>query len=409
MTAVTAPAHGTPSTQIDDATARANILRLSAAQALAGANATVIMTTGAVVGSILAPSLAWATVPVSTMVVGTAIGTLPAGYIARKHGRKTVFMLGTGIGFFTGMLAAFAIVIGSFFLFCTATLIAGFYQSVAHSFRFAATDGASPALRPKAISWVMAGGIFSGVLGPQLVTITMNWWAPYIYAASFVAQGCVALVCMWVLSGTNLPPPEEENLSAGRPLMEIARQKSFIVAALCGMISYSLMNLVMTSAPLAMKMCGLPQSAANNGITWHVIAMFAPSFFTGHLIAKFGAGRVVALGLGILCLAAVAGLMGITVWHFWIGLILLGIGWNFGFVGASAMVVDTHRPEERNKVQAFNDFLVFGMMAITSFSSGQILAFSGWDMVNWVAFPMIGAALLALVAGGQLVRRREVV
>ena len=394
---------------IDEVTARNNIWRLSAAQALAGANATVIMTTGAVVGSILAPSLAWATVPVSTMVVGTAIGTLPAGYIARRYGRKTVFMLGTGIGFCTGMLAAFAIVIGSFALFCTATLIAGFYQSVAHSFRFAATDGASPALRPKAISWVMAGGIFSGVIGPQLVTITMDWWLPYLYAASFVAQGFVALACMWVLSGTNLPRPEEENLSAGRPLMEIARQKKFIVAALCGMISYSLMNLVMTSAPLAMKMCGLPQTAANNGITWHVIAMFAPSFFTGSLIARFGAGRVVAGGLFLLALAATTGLMGITVWHFWTGLVLLGLGWNLGFIGASAMVVDSHRPEERNKVQAFNDFLVFGMMAITSFSSGQILAYSGWDLVNWVAFPLIGAALLALVAGGHLTRKRALV
>lgn len=404
MTAATA--HPYEHSHLDDATAMANIKRLSAAQALAGANATVIMTTGAVVGSILAPSLAWATVPVSTMVVGTAIGTLPAGYIARRHGRKAVFFLGTSIGFLTCMLAAFAIVIGSFALFCTATLIGGFYQSVAHSFRFAATDGVRPALRPKAISWVMAGGIFSGIIGPQLVTVTMNWSAPHLYAASFVAQGFVALICMWVLAGTNLPPPEEENMSAGRPLMEIAKQKSFVVAALCGMISYSLMNLVMTSAPLAMKLCGLPQSAANNGITWHVIAMFAPAFFTGNLVVRFGAGKVVAVGLGILTLAAITGQMGITVWHFWIGLVLLGIGWNFGFVGASAMVVETHRPEERNKVQAFNDFLVFGMMAITSFASGQILAFSGWDLVNWVAFPMIGAALLALILGGQLGRKQ---
>ncbi len=392
--------------EIDQATALANIWRLSAAQALAGANATVIMTTGAVVGSILAPSLAWATVPVSTLVVGTALGTLPAGYIARHYGRKTVFMLGTGTGFLTGLLAAFAIVIGSFALFCTATLLAGLYQSVAHSFRFAATDGVTPAMRPKAISWVMAGGIFSGVIGPQLVSLTMNWWLPYLYAASFVAQAFVALICMAVLAGTNLPKPEEEDLRAGRPLMEIARKKKFIVAALCGMISYSLMNLVMTSAPLAMKLCGLPQTSANNGITWHVIGMFAPSFFTGHLISRFGAGRVVAAGLMILAAAAVVGLMGITVWHFWIGLALLGIGWNFGFVGASEMVVDAHRPEERNKVQAFNDFLVFGMMAITSFSSGQILAYSGWDLVNWIAFPMIFVALVALVFGGQLRRQK---
>lgn len=402
MTSIANPA----AIEIDEATARSNIWRLSAAQALAGANATVIMTTGAVVGSILAPSLAWATVPVSTMVVGTAIGTLPAGYIARVHGRRTVFMLGTGTGFVTGMMAAFAIVIGSFALFCFATLIAGFYQAVAHSFRFAATDGASPALRPKAISWVMAGGIFSGVLGPQLVNLTMNMWLPYLYAASFVGQALIALACMAVLSGTNLPKPPAEDLAAGRPLMEIARQKKFIVAALCGMISYSLMNLIMTSAPLAMKMCGLPQTAANNGIMWHVIAMFAPSFFTGSLIGRFGAGRVVAAGLGLLALAAVTGLMGISVGHFWTGLILLGLGWNLGFIGASAMVVESHRVEERNKVQAFNDFLVFGMMAITSFSSGQILAYSGWNLVNWVAFPLIAVAFAALLFGGKLRRQQ---
>lgn len=389
---------------IDERVAKSNIWRLSAAQALAGANATVIMTTGAVVGATLAPSLAWATVPVSTMVVGTALSTLPAGWIARNYGRKTAFMIATGTGFLTGMLAAFAIVIGSFALFCTATLLSGFYQAVAHSFRFAATDGVSPALRPKAISWVMAGGIFSGVLGPQLVNLTMNMWLPYLYAASFVGQGLIALVCMAVLAGTSLPRPEAEDLQAGRPLMEIARQKKFIVAALCGMISYSLMNLIMTSAPLAMKLCGLPQEAANNGIMWHVIAMFAPSFFTGSLIARFGAGRVVAAGLFLLALAAVTGLMGITIGHFWTGLILLGVGWNLGFIGASALVVESHRPEERNKVQAFNDFLVFGMMAITSFSSGQLLAFSGWDLVNWVAFPLIGVALLALAFGGNLAR-----
>lgn len=391
--------------QIDVATARNNIWRLSAAQALAGANATVIMTTGAVVGSVLAPSLAWATVPVSTMVVGTALGTLPAGHIARHHGRKAAFFMGTGTGFVSCMLGAFAIVVGSFALFCFATLIGGMYQAVNHSFRFAATDGVSPALRPKAISWVMAGGIFSGVIGPQIVNVTMNMWLPYMFAASFVAMGFVALLCMWVLSGTNIPRPEEEDMTAGRPLMEIARQKSFVVAALCGIISYSLMNLIMTSAPLAMKLCGLPGQAANNGIMWHVIGMYGPSFFTGALISRFGAGRVVAAGLAILAVAAAAGLMGITVWHFWIGLFLLGVGWNFGFIGVSAMVVETHRSEERNKVQALFDFLVFGFMAVTSFTSGQILAVFGWSMVNWVAFPLIVAAIVALVADGSLRRR----
>lgn len=391
--------------EIDEKTARNNILRLAIGQALAGANSTVVMTTGAIVGSILAPSLAYATVPVSVFVVGTAVATIPAGWIAREHGRKAGFFIGTVCGLICGLLAALAIYVGSFALFCLATFIGGFYQAVAHSFRFAATDGASPSLRPKAISWVMAGGVFSGVLGPQLVNLTMNMWLPYLFLVSFLVQGLIAMLNYAVLSGTQLPKPAKADLKAGRPLMEIARQPRFIIAATCGVISYALMNLLMTSAPLAMKMCGLSLVDANNGIQWHVLGMFAPSFFTGNLIARFGAERIVAAGLSLIGLAAVVGLMGITVWHFWIGLILLGVGWNFGFIGASAMVVETHRPEERNKVQSFNDFLVFGFMAITSFSSGQILAASGWDLVNIIAFPGIAIAVLALLASGRLFSR----
>jgi MFS family permease len=305
-----------------------------------------------------------------------------------------------------GLLAALAIYIGSFVLFCIATFIGGFYQAVAHSFRFAATDGASPSLRPKAISWVMVGGIFSGVLGPQLVNVTMNLWLPYLFMVSFVAQAAVAGINMVVLSGTVLPKPAAADLKAGRPLMEIARQPLFITAAICGIVSYGLMNLLMTSAPLAMKMCGLSLTDANLGIQWHVLGMFAPSFFTGNLVARFGAARIVLVGLGLTALAAVVGLMGITVAHFWIALILLGVGWNFGFIGASAMVVQTHRPEERNKVQSFNDFLVFGVMAVMSFMSGGLLAWSGWALVNWVAFAPLAVAVIALVFSGQLAKKK---
>lgn len=395
--------------EIDDKTARSNIFRLAIGQALAGANSTVVMTTGAIVGSILAPNLAYATVPVSVFVVGTAVATMPAGWIAREYGRKRGFFIGTVCGLVCGLLAAVAIYHASFALFCMATFIGGFYQAVAHSFRFAATDGASPSLRPKAISWVMLGGVFSGVLGPQLVNLTMNMWLPYLFMASFVAQGLIAMLNYAVLSGTQLPMPAKADLKAGRPLMEIARQPRFMIAATCGIISYALMNLLMTSAPLAMKMCGLSLSDANNGIQWHVLAMFAPSFFTGNLIARFGPERVVAAGLALIAGAAVTGLMGITVWHFWSGLVLLGVGWNFGFIGASSMVVETHRPEERNKVQSFNDFLVFGFMAVTSFSSGQMLAYSGWSLVNMVAFPAIAVALIALLASGRLFVQRKAV
>ena len=389
----------------NDARARSNVVRLAAAQALTGANSAVIFATGSIVGATLAPDISLATVPLSMYVVGLAVGTLPTGMISRLYGRRVAFVIGTGCGVLTGLLGAFAILRGSFALFCCATFLGGLYGAVSQSYRFAAADGASAAYRPKAVSWVMAGGVFAGVLGPQLVQWTMNIWPPYLFACSFVVQAAVAVVAMAVLMGVDAPKPAPSDLHGGRPLWEIARQPRFIGAALCGAISYPMMNLVMTSAPLAMKMCGLSLSDSNFGIQWHIVAMYGPSFFTGALIARFGAPAIVALGLLLEASAAVIGLSGITAMHFWATLIVLGVGWNFSFVGASALVLETHRPQERNKVQAFNDFLVFGMMAVGSFSSGQLLANYGWSAVNWVVFPPV---LLGLVVLGiaSLARRR---
>ena len=386
---------------IDDRLARFNVFRLAAAQALAGANSTVIMTTGAIVGSILAPRVDLATLPVSIYVVGTAAGTLPAGIIARRFGRNAAFVAGTCCGVAVGLIAAAAIYLGSFALFCAGTFVGGFYQAVAQTFRFAATDTASPEFRPKALSWVMVGGVFSAVLGPQLVNFTMDIWPPYLFMASFLAQGVVALLCMAVLAGTRLPKPASGVVSGGRPLSEIARQPKFIAAVLSAIVSYALMNLLMTSAPLAMKMCGLSVSDATWGIQWHIVGMFLPSFWTGGLVVRFGAPVVITAGLLLISAAAGAGLAGTSAWHFWIGLVLLGVGWNLGFIGASSLVVETHRPEERNRVQSLNDFLVFGTMAIGSFASGQILAWWGWDYVNLVAFPAVALALSVLFFSGS--------
>jgi MFS family permease len=390
----------------DDARARSNVVRLAAAQALTGANSAVIFATGSIVGATLAPDISFATVPLSMYVVGLAAGTLPTGAISRAYGRRVAFIIGTGCGVLTGLLGAFAILHASFPLFCCATFLGGLYGAVSQSYRFAAADGASAAYRPKAVSWVMAGGVFAGVLGPQLVQWTMNIWPPYLFAFSFVVQAIVALVAMAVLAGIDAPKPAPSDLHGGRPLLEIVKQPRFIAAALCGIIAYPMMNLVMTSAPLAMKMCGLSVSDSNFGIQWHIVAMYGPSFFTGSLIARFGAQRIVATGLLLEAVAATIGLSGITAMHFWATLIVLGIGWNFGFVGASALVLETHRPQERNKVQAFNDFLVFGMMAVGSFSSGQLLANYGWSAVNLVVFPpvMIGLAVLMLAS---FARRRR--
>jgi len=387
-----------------DRRARGNVLRLAVAQALAGANASVIFATGAIIGNTLAPDPSWATVPISVFVVGMALGTLPAGRLARTYGRRAAFMAGGGAGMLAGLIAAAALLMQSFPMYCVATLCGGLYAAVVLSFRFAAADGASPAFRAKALSWVMAGGVFAGVIGPQLVTLTMDLWAPNLFVVSYLAQAVVALLAVAVLSGVDLPRPTRADAAAGRPLMEIVRQPRFVVAVLCGVVSYVLMNLVMTSAPLAMRLCGLPLSTSNNAIQWHIVAMYGPSFFTGSLIARFGAARVVAAGLLLTACAGAVGLLGITAAHFGAVLVLLGLGWNFGFVGASAMVLDCHRPEERTRVQSFNDFLVFGTMAVGSFSSGQLLTSLGWNAVVSVVFPPVLLALGVLVLTGRLRR-----
>ncbi len=383
---------------------RGNVLRLATAQALAGANSTIVYATGAVVGDMLAPSKALATLPISIFVVGMALCTLPSGAVAQRHGRRAAFMLGTGCGVAAGLLACLAILQASFILFCIATLCGGAYAAVVLSFRFAATDSAAPERRPRALSAVMAGGVFAGVIGPQLVTHTMDLWQPYLFAATYLGQAAVAALSAIILLGVRLPKPGAAERAGGRPLMLIARQPRFILAVLCGVVSYLLMNFLMTAAPLAMKFCGLPQEDANLGLQWHVIAMYAPSFWTGKLIARFGAARAVAAGLALTGASSLVGLTGSDAAHFWAALVLLGIGWNLGFVGASAMVLDCHRPEEKARVQSFNDFAVFGTMAIGSFLSGGLLTAFGWNMVLWLSFAPLALAVVALAATGRMVR-----
>lgn len=376
----------------------ADVLRLAIAQALAGANSGVVYATGAIVGNMLAPSKALATLPISLFVVGMAACTLPAGAIARRHGRRAAFLAGTGCGVLVGLLAALAVVLGSFWLFCAATFFGGAYTAVVLSFRFAAADCVPLERRPRALSAVMAGGVFAGVLGPQLVTHTMDLWQPYTFAATYLAQAAVAVVSALVLLGVHVPAPTAAEVAGGRPLGVIARQPRFITAVICGVVSYTLMNFVMTAAPLAMRLCGLSQESSNLGLQWHIIAMYAPSFFTGRLITRFGAARVVAAGFGFTAASAAIGLTGVDVAHFWLTLILLGIGWNFGFVGASALVLECHRPEERTRVQSLNDFLVFGTMVLGSLSSGGLLTAYGWDVVLWVSFVPLAVAMATLAA-----------
>jgi MFS family permease len=385
-----------------DRLARRNALVLAVTQALAGGNQSVLVATAGIVGTMLAPDKTLATLPISILVLGTWLGTLPLGLLARHLGRRNALQIGTACGVLTGLICCTAVLQGSFLLFNVGAVFSGFYAAAHQSYRFAAADTASEAFRPRAVSLVLLGGVAGALIGPQLVIATKELWPPYLFAASYLGQAALALISGGVLAVLNIPkPPPRSVVGDGRPMSEIAREPRFIVAVACGVAAYSMMNMVMTSAPLAMVMCNHSITDATLGIQWHVLGMYLPSFITPTLIARFGIVRVTGLGFALIIVAAMIGIAGISLWHFWSALALLGVGWNFAFVGASTMVMQCHRPNERNKVQAFNDFLVFGSMAIGSFSSGALLVSFGWATVNEVIFPVILAAA-ALLAWGAL-------
>jgi MFS family permease len=381
-----------------DRLARRNAVVLAVAQALAGGNNIVTVATGGIVGAMLAPDRGLATLPVSMMVLGMWIGTLPVGALAKGYGRRFAFQVGSLVGTLAGLISSFAVFQGSFWLLLLGAFCGGLYAAAHQAYRFAAADTASEEFKPKAVSWVMAGGLFAAFLGPQLIIVTKDVWQPYLFAATYIGQAVFAVVAAVVLIFLRIPRPvASRDFSGGRPLSEILRMPRFIAAVACGVASYAMMNLVMTSAPLAMVDCGHSVTDASLGLQWHVLGMFAPSFFTGSLIARFGVNRIAVLGLALILASATVGVAGITVAHFWIALILLGLGWNFAFIGATTMVTQCHRPEERNKVQAFNDFLVFGSMVVGSFASGKLLATVGWIAVNEMVFPVVLAASILLL------------
>ncbi|WP_262031448.1 MFS transporter [Microvirga sp. Mcv34] len=384
-------------TSASDAVAKRNAVVLAVAMALGGSSPAIVVSLGGLVGQALASNKELATLPISLLNLGLALGTVPAAMLMRKAGRRLGYMVGAGIGLAGGCLAAFGIAAFSFPLFCLGTLIIGSYGSFNQSYRFAATDAASESFKPKAISWVMTGGLVAGVIGPQTVIWTRDAVEAAPFAGAFLGQATLAMLSMIAVSYLR---PAPVGLTAaktgGRPLLEIIRQPRFIVAAVSGLVSYSLMTFMMTAAPLAMIGCGHPIGAAALGIQWHILAMFGPSFFTGRLITRFGKGPVTAAGLVLIALAAIIGLSGLGIAHFWTALILLGLGWNLGFIGATALVTDCYRLEERAKVQAANDFLIFGSVAIASFSSGKLLSAGGWESVNWLVFPPVVVALLLL-------------
>jgi MFS family permease len=376
-----------------DALAKRNALVLACAQSLGGASPSIVISLGGIVGASLITDQTFATVPVSLMQLGIACGVIPAAMLMRRVGRRSGYLIGALIGVVAACIAATGAGTRLFWLFCLGTFMCGLYGSFVQSYRFAAADTATEAFRPRAISWVMVGGIAAGIIGPQSVYWTRDLTPAAPFAASFLAQGALALIAILVILMLRAPPVAAVRSQGGRPLGEIMRQPKFIASVIAALVTYGLMSFVMTAAPMAMVACGHSVGDAALGIQWHILGMFGPSFFTGRLIARFGKAQITAVGLLLTAAAAVVGLTGLTVGHFWLGLILLGVGWNFGFIGATALVTDCYRPEERVKVQAANDFLVFGSVAIASFSSGGLLSHGGWEAVNWLVFPPVAIAL----------------
>ena len=384
-----------------DRESRRTALILSASLAIVGSAAPVAISMGGLAGFyLLDADKSLATAPVTGFNVGTALGALPAAALMRWAGRRYGFMSGAGVTAIGGAVAAIALFDHSFWLFALGLMLIGSGNSFVQQYRFAAADNAPPAFKPKAISWVLGGGVFSAIIGPQTVIFTREAFAPVMFAGSFVAVVGLAAIGAVILSFLRLPKDSvSETLETdepARPLKQIVRQPRFASAMVCGIGSYTLMAFVMTGAPLAMVGCGFTPDEATLGISWHVMAMFAPSFFTGRLIARFGKEKIVATGLLLLIGCAIVALSGIALWQFWTSLILLGVGWNFSFIGSTAIVTECYRPSEKNKVQGFHDFLLFGLVAFASLMSGQVYNAWGWSMLNWLVFPVTLVCLAAL-------------
>ncbi|MEC7797599.1 MAG: MFS transporter [Pseudomonadota bacterium] len=382
----------------DQSIARRNMAVLTAAQALGGASPPIVMSLGGLVGQHLAADPAWVTFPVSLFGVGLALGAPPAAFIMRRHGRRNGYLLGALFGVASGLVAAFGIFIASFWLFCIGAFTAGLYGSYVQSYRFAAADGAEGDLKALAISWVMVGGLVAAVVGPQLVIWTRDAVPGTPYVGSFLSQAALALLVIPVLLLLRSPPAVvQSGAGGGRSLGQIMRVPRFILAVATGVVSYGLMAFVMTAAPVAMVNAGHSVDSAALGIQWHLLAMFAPSFFTGRLMGRFGKERVAAVGMVLIAVSAAVALSGMAVANFWLSLMIMGVGWNFSFIGATAMVTDCHTAEERGKAQGANDFFVFGATAIVSFLAGAVLNTSGWQAINWLLFPPVALILAPLL------------
>jgi MFS family permease len=388
----------------DDSRAKRNVFILVMAQAILGAQMPMIFTIGGLAGQSLASNPCFATLPISLIVLGSMLAATPVSAIMQKYGRRAGFWLGAGCGAIGGAVGAYGLYLASFPIFLLGSFITGVYMSAQGFYRFAAADTASDGFRPKAISYVMAGGLASAIIGPQLVKVTSQAMViPFLgtYLA-VIAVNVLGSVLFFFLDIPRPKPPAATD-DRGRSRRELLAKPIIAVSVICAMVSYALMNLVMTSTPLAVVGCGFEQNIAADVVSAHVLAMYVPSFFTGHLIARFGVRTIVALGLVILGAAGVVALQGVQLENFFIALILLGVGWNFGFIGATTMLAASHGPHERGRMQGMNDLIVFGGVTVASLSSGGLMNCSGGDaMVGWASVNLAMAPFLML-AGGALI------
>jgi MFS family permease len=387
-----------------DTRARRNVVVLVAAQALLGSQMPMIFIIGGLAGQSLASNICFATLPISLIVLGSMISATPISALMQRYGRRAGFVVGTAGGAAGAAVGAWGLMISSFPVFLAGSLLTGIYMSAQGFYRFAAADTASDAFRPKAISYVMAGGLLSAIIGPQLMKVTADAMVvPFLGTYLVIIALNLGGSFLFLFLDIPKPPAPAPDAPLGRTRWQLLTTPRIAVAIICAMVSYALMNLVMTSTPLAVVGCGFTKANAADIVSAHVLAMFVPSFFTGHLIARFGVERILATGLIILAGAGAVALAGTELTNFFVALVLLGLGWNFGFIGATTMLAASHSPEERGRVQGMNDMIVFGCVTIASLASGGLMNCSGGTPTEgWTAVNLAMAPFLVL-AGGALI------
>ena len=390
-------------------TSKKKVALLAACQALLLVNNSILITVNALAGYALATNKAIATLPVTGYFIGSAIAAMPVSLLMKKYGRRAGFTAGAACAMLGATLCALAVYFGSFWMLCAGTVVLGAYFAAGQYYRFAAGEVVPANFKATAMSLVLAGGIVGGFVGPETSKRTLDLISGHLYAGPYLSLVFFAILAVVILRWIDIPPLSAADAkSGGRPMATIARQPAFIVAVLTGVISYGVMNLLMTATPLAMVACQHPFRDAAFVIQWHIIGMFAPSFFTGPLIQRTGPLPVMLAGTVLVAICLAIALSGIEVVHFWLALFLLGVGWNFMYLGATALLTETHTPAERGKVQGWNDTAIACTMVLSSLSVGALFTYQGWQIMNMLAAPFIAVCAIgvAMLAFGRRARTR---